>query len=146
MQRLATYKTVPFKIDHLDCMEIREHEKEILTPSLLEYAAASPESYTVIYDGRVISCFGALILDHYKAELWQIPSIYVQDHVVRYARYGREWLEKLQKQYSIRRIDTVSLDDELHRRWMGFLGFENEGLKRKYYGEHDYIMWGKLWD
>lgn len=146
MQRLATYRTVPFRLDHLDCMDIRAHEQDILTAGMLECAAASAEAHTVIHDGRVVACFGALLMDDGKAELWQIPSVYVEQYIVKYARYTREWLEKIQKQYNIRRMDTVSLDDRLHKRWMQFLGFEQEGLKRKYYNEHDYIMWGKLWD
>ena len=101
---------------------------------------------TGIIDGRVISCGGLIPYHHGNAELWQIPSIYVKENFMIYGKYIKKWLEDQRLIFQIRRMETICLPDELHDKWMSFLGFECEGTKKKWIYDIDYKMWGKVWE
>ena len=101
---------------------------------------------TGIIDGRIISCGGINLGYFGNADIWQMPSIYVKDYTVVYGKYIRRWINETRKKYALHRLETTCLDDELHNRWMKFLGFEQEGKKRKWINGQDYIMWARLWE
>jgi hypothetical protein len=45
-------------------------------------------------------------------------------------------------EYGIRRFQTVAVDDNLHNRWLSFIGFEVEGLMKEYSVDgEDYKLW-----
>ena len=138
------YKIIPFKIDHIDCMDIREHEMKFNKEMLAHLEGKM--SITGVIDGRVISCGGITPYSDTAAILWQLPSIYVEQYAVPYARFIRKWLDETADNLGIKRMETACIDDRLHNRWMQFLGFEKEGVKKQYLFGLDYSMWGKLWD
>lgn len=59
-------------------------------------------------------------------------------------RRMKEFIYELMKDLQSRRIETLSLDDKKLNRWHKFLGFECEGIKRKYYKDKDYCVWAIL--
>jgi hypothetical protein len=50
-------KIIPFKKEHAECMDIREHEKFLISEDLLENLEKGI-AFTGIIDGRIISCGG----------------------------------------------------------------------------------------
>ena len=43
------------------------------------------------------------------------------------------------------RIQIQAMDDDLHNRWLKFLGFELEGVFKKYDAQgNDYKMWARV--
>lgn len=139
------YRIIPYKKEHIECMDVRAHESHFLNDNTLS-GLDNGYAYTGIHSGRVIACFGVIPYHSGNAEIWQIPSVYVQDHIIDYCKYTRKFLKDVADELQLRRMETLCLDDELHTRWMKFLGFESEGLKRKWIGDNDYRLWGKLWE
>jgi hypothetical protein len=138
-------KIVPFKKEHIDCMEVREHEKYLIDSEILEMFE-SGMAYTGIYDGRIISCGGLLLKPYGNADIWQIPSIYIKDVRLSYCKIITKWIKEQAHDLALNRMETISLDDGLHNRWMRFLGFEKEGVKRRLINGKDYAMWGRVFE
>ncbi len=142
---MSNYRIIPYKKEHIECMDVRDHESHLISPDTLA-GLENGLAITGIVDGRIISCGGILPYHHGNAEIWQIPSIYVEIVSLQYARFVRKWLEEKQAEFCLHRMETLCLDDDLHNRWMRFLGFEREGVKRKWVNDMNYVMWGSLFD
>lgn len=137
-------KTIPFKKEHVEVMDVRAHELRLLNDGLLDYLQ-SGVAFTGIVDGRIISCGGLNMLGYNNADLWQIPSVYVDTMTIAYAKYIRKWVLDMKRKFQLDRMETLCVDDSLHDRWMKFLGFEREGVKRRYIEGQDYALWGRIW-
>jgi len=141
-------KLLPFNREHLHIIEAREYERDNLIPYLqdcfLEAAERGLHCYTMIADGRVISCIGAFQMWEGVWEVWQIPSIYVRSYTKDYCRTIRGILDTAAEREQARRLQTSSPADALHDRWMEFIGFECEGTLKAYSRTgKDYRMWAR---
>jgi len=139
---------IPFKKEHLEVMDMRQHEKDVLALSadmgaILEQSTVAR---TGIIGGKVVACGGVSINVFGAGEVWLIPSIYLPEHGMTYLRLVRDWLSDVQKSYDLKRMQTASPDDAMHNRYMEFLGFAKEGEMKQYALGKDYCMWGKLWE
>lgn len=143
---MCEVKIHKFKKEHIEIMDVREHEKRLLETFGDLSALEGDFSFTGTYKGVVVSCGGLIYMNDCSASLWQIPSVYVDDVSFVYAKTVKNWIESLASEQGIKRMETVTLTDKLHERWMKFLGFEIEGLKRKAFFDNDYLMWGRLWE
>lgn len=137
--------TVPFKKEHLEIMAIRNHEDRLLQNANTLACLEGSISFTAVRDGRIVCCYGIVPYLRDLADIWLLPSVYAEEHAVEMARESKRFLSEMQKDLGIRRMETICLDDDLHNRWMTFLGFEKEGTKRQYIGSMDYNMWGRVW-
>ncbi len=141
---------VKFHPKHLEISDVREQEINgiLKLPDSYErikILSEIGESITIIYDGRIITCCGFIEVWSGVCEVWQIPSVYITDKPILFARIIKRYLDRLVETFKWHRMQTTSLNDELHRRWMKWLGFEREGLLRRYsYDKQDYVQWGKL--
>lgn len=109
---------VDFKPEHLDIMDMREHEasmKNFIDGEL--FLKESIESKTVFVDGIPLTSYG--IFDNNG--LWQIPSKYIDTIPVKYAKATIKIVRDLIK--GREGVHSVCLNDEFHARWMRFLGF-----------------------
>lgn len=142
-----TRKIIPFKPEHLEVMEMRDHEAKFFTNHQEHVNALNNGmAQTGMYNGRIICCFGISPYFGTIADIWLIPSIYMKDHAVKVAKGTRVWLDEMRQDLNLHRMETVSVNDDLHDRWMTFLGFEKEGIKKKYLNGMDYAMWGRVWE
>ena len=58
----------------------------------------------------------------------------------------RSELEDIARVYKLRRIETLTIDDEKHNSWMEHLGFVCDGTKQMYgLNGEDFNMWSRLW-
>lgn len=128
-------------------MHLREHEHILLqNPKMLEMLEGGIAS-TALADGRIICAYGINPYLEGVADIWLLPSVFVETkEAMRVARGAKEWLEQMREDLALHRMETTCLADELHDRWMTFLGFECEGVKRQYFGGKDYKMWGRVWE
>lgn len=139
-------KLIKFKKEHLECMDIRDHEKHFLEiQGIVEYLVNSI-AVTAILDGRVVCCGGVSPFAMGNAEIWLLPSIYLPEYKKTLCRAIKTWLLEIRDTLSLRRMQTDCLDDDLHNSWMEFLGFDREGTRKKYFNEKDYGVWGKVWE
>lgn len=140
-----TVRLIKFRKEHLDCVDMREHERSVIRDDLID-GLESGACVTGLYNGRIITCGGICPTNYGNADIWQIPSIYVNDVNITYCKYIKKWIKKTVEELSLRRLETICLNDDLHDRWMSFLGFSKEGIKRKWVLERDYALWARLYE
>lgn len=139
-------KKVPFKKEHLDVMVLRDHEDRLFANPNIVAALEGSISEIAIVDGVPVCAYGIAPYLGDLAEVWLVPSVYVEQQAVKVAKGARKWLEDMRVDLGIRRMETLCLADEFHDRWMEFMGFECEGTKRQYYNGADYKLWGRIWE
>ncbi len=127
-------KIVDFELEHIDIMDMRDHEKSI-DIDFTQLKELSVVSKTVFVDGEVMCCWGVLENDG----LWQIPSKKIQANSIFYARLALKVIKYLIK--DLPNAHSYCLDDELHARWMKFIGLHPN--KEKVYDVfgHKYILY-----
>lgn len=142
-------RVIPFKKEHIECMEIREYEQNttLKIPQLqiaLQSWEQSNNAGTLIHDGRVIAILGFWELWSGVCELYVLPSVYTAKYPLAFAKTAKRILESgIFNNY--RRIQIQAPDDELHNRWVKFLKFEKEGTFKKYDQlGNDLNMWARV--
>lgn len=142
-------KIIPFKVEHIEIMNIREYELNTTfvlanVQTALKVFEQSKTAGTIICDGRVIAIMGLQELWPGVCELWVLPSIYLHDYVFQFAKTILKAMNSgILNNYH--RVQIQAKDDELHNRWLKFLRFEKEGVMRKYDNlGNDMIMWARV--
>lgn len=136
---------ITFKKEHIDCIVMREHEKLLgITLEELRVLEETSVAITGMYDGRVIACGGVMVNRFGSGDIWLIPSIYCKDYNLIFLKNVKKWLIQVQKDLNLSRLQTHTINDDLHDKWMIFLGFEKEGVMKKSFNGLDYAMWGKV--
>ena len=107
---------VDFKPEHLEMMEMREHEASMDIDGQM-FFIQSTESKTVLIDGVILTCYGIFATNG----LWQIPSKYIDTIPVKYAKATIKIVRELIK--GRKGVHSVCLNDAFHARWMRFLVF-----------------------
>ena len=144
-------RVVPFELKHLEMLEPRNHEiwvwKELSelrenSPEALEFLKG--KSYTVFKGDTVIACWGYIFLWKGVFDMWTIPSVHVPKYIKSYVIEIKHWISRFMEIYKAHRLQTTTLVDDSHRHWMKLLGFEYEGLMKKYAesGE-DHLLWAR---
>lgn len=140
-------KIVPFKVEHLDVMDMRGHEKQFCSnKQQMKILQDVSIACTGVGDGRILCCGGVTPTLPGVGSIWLIPSEYIQDSIIHFSRNLRDWLFQVREDLALHRMETDCIDDDLHNRWMEYLGFTNEGKKLKYFLKKDYNMWGRTWE
>jgi hypothetical protein len=140
-------RIIPFKVDHLDVMDMRAHEAALCKDKQrMELLALTGDCVTGMHNGRVMCVGGINKYDFGVANIWLVPSIYIHEASLEFSKAVKRWLREKVQGHHIRRTSSDCIDDDLHNRWMEFLGFEREGYRKNYIGDTNYVMWGKLWE
>ena len=143
-------EVIPFHLEHLKLMEIREHElNTILTVDDLESKLDNLQKVcntgTMVYDGRILGVMGFFEMWKGVCEVWILPSKYVAQYGLAFAKKVKQNLKQLKEVHGMHRIQTTTLDDEIHNRWMLWLGFKCEGTLKNYsIHKQDYKMWSEV--
>ena len=143
MAKQKNLELIPFRIEHISLIEAREHEAmgllkmENVYEQLAAMADASVECGTYIADGKIICCAGYYELWKGVAEVWTIPSIYVPEYALSFARALRGYVDRIINELGYHRVQTACPDDALHHRWMRWLKMEPEGVLRQYTNNRD---------
>lgn len=146
MNKWVTWK--PFDPKHLDEIELREHEAGLMAVYSKEmYLRLAEESIcgTMVYDKHILCLGGIYKLNEDDCEVWIIPSVHLPKYGLHVARSTRQMLKQVEGISSIRRIQTVAIDDQLHARWLTFLGFTDEGPEElELQTDKKYRRWAKV--
>lgn len=143
-------RAIPSKQDHFDLLELRGIEANLLesfeggkAKALLGMSIAN----TLMQDGRVIAIVGFYELWPGVYELWALPSKYIYMYPTQYVRHMRYYVNCIFDNFGAHRLQTSSIADLVHDRWMACLGFECEGILRKYGPDMvDYKQWSLIKD
>ena len=144
-------KRVLFKYDHLELLDLQEEYKPMLDMDgvrfiLKQLPQPNADGLTLMVDGIVVCCFGYIQLLPGVAEVWLLPSVYMRDHSISVVREVKGYLDSTAEVRGWHRIQTVTRDILEHRKWMGVLGFVEEGTMKRYYKKEDYIISARYFD
>lgn len=139
-----------FKTEHLECMDIREIERNSIfsDPNIsgrLSVLASEGFAYTLLEDGRIIACGGICPIMPGVATAWIIPSEWVPQYSKTFVKVVKAQIDKMMEDMNLHRVETTCVDDELHSKWMEHIGFECEGVKKWYdSNKNNYKIFAKL--
>jgi len=143
-------KVIPFRPEHLDVVETDPSEIGHISglsdyPARLQaFADGSKFAGTFSFKGRILCCAG--FFDHWPgvAEGWMFPTVHIHDHPIVYLRSAKRYMTAIMKTFKYHRMETTCLDDEAHAKWMEFLGFAPEGLRRKFtWDQRDFRLYAR---
>ena len=111
----------------------------------LVLSKCSVDCATFTYGDIMLFCAGYVSLWPGVVECWMIPSIHVEKYKVKCAKLLKKYVEDIMSKEKWHRIQTTAPDDELHARWMKFLGLKKEGVLRKFtHNKKDYCMYARV--
>jgi hypothetical protein len=128
-------KLIPFRAAHVDLFTPRwpgSVEGGANPDSLLAGETSGP-AWTLIVDGRVIGCGGVMLLWPGVGEGWMLPGTDTHRHKLALHRTVGRQIVELQDHERLRRLQTiVNVNYPESARWLSRLGFENEGLMKRF--------------
>lgn len=142
-------KVIPFKKEHIECMEIRDYEMQTVvnTPNFqtaIQIWEQNRNAGTIIHDGRILAVMGYLELWPGVCEVYVLPSRYLHEYPAAFTRCIKRTLDSGIFN-SFHRVQIQAQDDKLHNRWVKFLGFTLEGTFKKYDPlGNDFNMWARV--
>lgn len=144
------FNVVPFNVNHLHLMELRQEEIESVmaledTQERFEFLGDHGLiAKTFTYNGRIIFSAGCIELWPGVLDCWMMPTIHVQTAKLEFCRTLRAYVNDIIDQFGCHRFQTTAPDDELHARWMRFLKMEKEGVMKKFtHNKKDYCMYAR---
>lgn len=152
-----SYTVLPFQpTDIGEMVDIREFDKEAISgvpefDERLEVYAKTGTAYTLRVDGQVVAVAGLIMHWRHVGELWAVTSSLVTKYPVAFHRAIKLGLEELIETHKLHRVEcTVLIGHKVSVKWLNRLGFEIEGIKRKYDPNgNDYFMMARIippWD
>lgn len=100
---------------------------------------------TIVRGSTIIAIMGFYELWPGTIEVWVLPSIHIPEYAKSYLRHVKRYINNIKKTFKPHRMQTMAINDELHDKWMGFLGFKKEGIIEKYSADKvDYAMWALI--
>jgi hypothetical protein len=138
---------LPFEKGHIQFMVVRDREQNILETASPDFFVAIAALTVVEFgeDGfvRVLGVIGMRRLWAGVADVFLIPcNNLTKRNTIAFVRQVRNAITIAKDEYGIRRFQTVAVDDELHNRWLSYIGFVEEGLMKEYsVNSEDYKLW-----
>lgn len=131
----------PFEMIHLEGMETDADLK------VLEHYIKKGPAVTIFVDGEPICAGGVAFIHGTKmGESWGFVGKNIAKHKKAVLILSRKFLDDVFDEYEMRRLQsTCRADIETHIRYLEYMGFEREGLLRRFgrNGE-DYIMYARV--
>ena len=142
---------LPFKIEHLDKLDIRlpglvGMDIDQAYKQIPIYNEAGPVFSAFTDDWLLIVIAGVGIIWEGVGVAWSLPSIYVDDYKVGFLKAIKSCLDKIIESNNLHRVQCyVHKDYVISQKYVEHLGFEREGLLRKYGSDKaDYYIYARL--
>lgn len=101
-------------------------------------------AFTMV-NGDIIACGGVLKLWKGVGEGWLLTSPLIELHRVAFGRAAVRTIERLMDDLQLERLQTmVDAEHWVSRGWLQWMGFEPEGVMKKYLGGRDFIRFAKV--
>lgn len=95
-------------------------------------------AYTLLDDDKVLAVGGAHVMWFGAGEAWVLVSPECLRKPASFARYAKKLFDSILQDTELRRVQaSIHVDDDRAYRFAEWLGFENEGVMRKYGVEGD---------
>lgn len=145
---------IDYKLDHLFDIDIDFDKYPICQNNITILAQIFQNgiiSKTILDDdGKPIAIVSAMLIHEGVACVHIIPSIEAHNSkrksFISAILRLRSELEYIARKYKLRRIETLTIDDNKHNKWMERMGFVCDGTKQMYgLNGEDFNMWSRLW-
>lgn len=144
----------PYNVGHLDAIELRHQEQVCLAldPNGRQKMQALAQFGTggaIVHNGLVIAVIGYYEMWPGCFELWSFPSVHIYRYAKMYIKTVKQYIHSIERDLNPMRIQTTAYDDDLHTRWMTYLGFSNEtpfGMKNYNICGSTFNMWAKTYE
>lgn len=141
-----------FEMAHLIDIKIRHEERVHIfsAPGVYERTYLimdqSIAAGTMFYGDTILACFGIHCTFPGSYEAWILPSQYVAIAPIFFVKTIKQYLDSFAKTFQCHRIQTTSIDDPFHERWMSAIGFQKEGTLRQFtHTKKNFCIYGRLW-
>ena len=143
----------PFKAEHAyEILDRNVREENIQLSRLGDFGAIARAwetggpSYTFFMDGQAVFCAGVVDMLYQRGEAWSLLSSLFYKHPKLCARIIKKELGKIIKEHDYKRVQSIiEPEDSRAIRFIEWLGFEREGLLRKYMPhEKDMLMYARI--
>lgn len=128
-----------------DYLRIQRRKFEMLTflqfpdPNAMARRLGIGDAYTITDNGNIIASGGVVPMWKGVGEGWIVSSEFVHEYKIFFVKTVLRELMKLSEKYE--RIQTmIDIENVVSMKWAEWMGFECEGLRRKYIGGRDF--WG----
>lgn len=136
----------PYRID--DYMNIQRRHFDALTfmnfpkPELVAKKFTKGLGYTIEAPEGLVASGGILPLWKGVGEAWVVTSELVEKYPLVFAKTAWRKLYEMMANMRLERAQTtIHKDHAVSQRWAERMGFENEGLMKKYLGGQDYYRY-----
>ena len=120
-----------FEKEDLNNIETNFHFPESSKAAMMKESCLS--AYTAMQESRVFMIGGVYGLWENVGEAWFMMSKYAYDMPRSAAKYSSLLLDHVEEENNLQRIQaSVHADDKQAIRYVEWLGFENEGLMKKF--------------
>ena len=144
---------VDYELDHLFEIKVDFDKYPICQNNITILAQIFQNGLSkTILDGdkKPIAIISIMFLHEGVACIHIVPSIEAHESKKKFFISAilrlRSELEYIARDYKLRRIETLTVDDAKHNRWMEYLGFVCDGSKQMYgLNGEDFNMWSRLW-
>ncbi|GAH46646.1 unnamed protein product [marine sediment metagenome] len=134
-----------------DYMKIQRRHFDALTfmnfpkPELVAKKFAKGIAYTIEVPEGLVASGGVLPLWKGVGEAWVVTSELVETYPILFAKTVWKKLYEIINANGIERVQTtIHKDHVISQRWAERMGFENEGLMKKYLGGEDYYRYALI--
>ena len=122
---------VPFKKEHIEEIETKYHFPD--SSKMAFTSETAMVAYTGLMNNGIFAIGGVYQLWQGVAEAFFIMSAKAYDKPFTAAKYSRAMLDHIQEENQFNRLQaSVNCNDEEAVRFINWLGFENEGIMKKY--------------
>lgn len=142
---------LPFKTEHLDKLDIRlpglvGMDIDRAYDMIPKYRKVGPAFSVFSDDGLLIVIAGVGIMWEGVGHAWSVPGVYADDYKVSFYKAIKSYLDKVIKENDLHRVQCyVHVDYVISQKYVEHLGFEREGLLRKFGSDKaDYYIYARL--
>ena len=134
---------VPFKVEHLKQMDIKELEKRFIDPEAYKVMEGE-HSCTLLVDGVPVICAGIVLITTGVGEVWTITDKIADRYPILLHKTVLQLLKKLDD-LGFHRLQSICSMWGNTFKWLEKLGFEYEGTMRQFGpNKEDYCLYGRI--
>ncbi|SKA64173.1 hypothetical protein [Desulfobaculum bizertense] len=143
----------PLRREHLDRIQLRPLDAQGLhcagydeqIQDFGEQMLVSGVAFTALAGPRILACAGMQSLRQGVGDLWALTSPELPRYGVAFCRAVRAWLPWVCAQQGVWRAQALVLEQHpVSCRWLEWLGFEREGLLRRYFGKQNFYIYARV--
>lgn len=143
---------VPFEPEHLKQIDLRPFDEQVIMGSpdameIIQFQALSGLAYTGLdTNGKIIVIGGVTLVRPHVGGGWALTSELMTKHKTWVHRVVRDIVNATIKIHNLHRVEGLILEDhKISCRWVERLGFESEGVLRKYDSlGNNYYMYSRV--